>query len=171
MQMKTIIALALLSATTALAQDMSKCPMHAEHTTIKSLSEKEVSDYLAGAGMGFGRTGELNGYPGPKHVLELSDRLSISPEQKAKLEAAMKVMRESASRLGAELVAKEKELDRRFASGSIDRASMEALTAEIGRLQGQLRSVHLAAHLEGKAILTEAQVSRYMEARGHTGHH
>jgi Spy/CpxP family protein refolding chaperone len=157
--MKTILTLTLFLTTTAFAQD------------IKALSEKEVSDYLAGAGMGFGRTGELNGYPGPKHVLELAEQLSVTPEQKAKLEASMKTMRDAAAALGSKIVAKERELDHLFASGSIDRASLASITAEIGRLQGELRAVHLMAHLETKNILTREQVHRYMAARGHAGHH
>lgn len=159
--MKTILTLTLLLTTAAFAQ----------HTKIKALSEKEVSDYLAGAGMGFGRTGELNGYPGPKHVLELAEQLSVTPEQRAKLEASMQTMLDRATVLGSELVARERQLDHLFASGSIEPSSLASITAEIGRLQGQLRVAHLTAHLEAKKILTEEQVRRYMEARGHAGHH
>lgn len=160
-QMKTIVTVMLFLATAASAQDMK----------IKTLSEKEVSDYLAGAGMGFGRTGELNGYPGPKHVLEMAEQLSVTPEQKAKLEASMKTMRDSAASLGSEIVAKERQLDQLFASGSIDQRALSAITAEIGRLQGQLRAVHLTAHLEARKILTDEQVRLYMQARGHARHH
>ena len=36
-----------------------------ESREIKSLSPAEVDGYLAGAGMGFAKAAELNGYPGP----------------------------------------------------------------------------------------------------------
>ena len=35
---------------------------------IKSLSEQDVDDLLAGRGAGFAKAAELNGYPGPAHV-------------------------------------------------------------------------------------------------------
>jgi Spy/CpxP family protein refolding chaperone len=149
---------------------MSMCPMHAEHMKISTLSETQVSDYLAGAGMGLGRTGELNGYPGPKHVLEQASQLGITPEQKSRLEASMKTMHEAASRLGEQIIAKERQLDHLFASGDVDQRSMALLTAEIGELQGRLRAAHLAAHLDAKKILSESQVKQYMEKRGHAGH-
>lgn len=37
---------------------------------IKSLSDRQIADLRAGRGMGF--PVELNGYPGPSHVLEVS---------------------------------------------------------------------------------------------------
>ena len=52
--------------------------------TIKALSEQQIADLKAGRGMGLALPAELNGYPGPAHVLELSDQLGLSPEQKAK---------------------------------------------------------------------------------------
>jgi hypothetical protein len=48
---------------------------------IKALSETEVSGYLDGRGMGFAKAGELNGYPGPAHLLELADKLRLTSEQ------------------------------------------------------------------------------------------
>ena len=138
---------------------------------LQTLSAQQTSDYLSGAGMGFGRSAESHGYPGPKHVLELSDKLGITAEQKSKLEASMKTMRETASRLGEQIVAKERELDGIFTSGAVDVETITALTTEIGRLQGRLRAVHLTAHIEGKRILTEEQIQKYKEERGHSGHH
>ena len=52
-----------------------------ETREIKALSAQEVSDLLAGKGMGFAKAAELNGYPGPKHVLELAGPLALTPEQ------------------------------------------------------------------------------------------
>ena len=40
---------------------------------IKALSEQQVADLAAGRGMGLALAAELNGYPGPSHVLELAD--------------------------------------------------------------------------------------------------
>ena len=43
-----------------------------EERDIKALSAEQVAGYLAGDGMGFALPAELNHYPGPKHVLDLS---------------------------------------------------------------------------------------------------
>ena len=45
---------------------------------IKALSAQETADLLAGRGMGLARTAELNGHPGPMHVLELRRPLDFS---------------------------------------------------------------------------------------------
>jgi len=54
---------------------------------IKALSPQEISDYLSGKGMGLAKAAELNGYPGPAHVLELAAQLELTSEQKTKTEA------------------------------------------------------------------------------------
>ena len=52
-----------------------------ESRSIKALSAEEIQDYEAGKGMGFAKSAELNGYPGPSHVLALSRDLHLSAEQ------------------------------------------------------------------------------------------
>ena len=52
-----------------------------EKRSIKSLSKGEVEGYLTGKGMGLAKSAELNSYPGPKHVMELSQELSLSKSQ------------------------------------------------------------------------------------------
>ena len=51
-----------------------------------------VADLKAGRGMGLALAAELNGYPGPSHVLELADKLKLSAEDKAALVAFMKAL-------------------------------------------------------------------------------
>jgi hypothetical protein len=77
--------------------------------SIKSLSQQETADYLSGKGMGFAKAAELNGYPGPGHVLELADRLALSPAQKAKTEEVFDKMQRRARELGSRLVEEEKD--------------------------------------------------------------
>ena len=99
--------------------------------------------------------GELNGYPGPKHVLELATELGLSPLQ------------HEAIVLGELIVAAERSLDASFADGSIDAASLSRAVEEIRLLQGQLRAVHLVAHLETKVLLTGEQNHQYTKLRGY----
>ena len=49
-------------------------------SSVKGLSDKEVDDLLNGRGMGFARMAELNNYPGPKHLLEMSNELSLKQD-------------------------------------------------------------------------------------------
>ena len=43
--------------------------------SIKALSDQQIADLNTGRGMGLALAAELNGYPGPSHVLELADKL------------------------------------------------------------------------------------------------
>lgn len=134
---------------------------------IKALSDAEVADYLGGKGMGFAKAAELNHYPGPRHVLDLADKLALSAEQRQRTQALFDAMQQRAMTLGRELVEKERALDERFATGVIDEPSLRTLLQEIGYLQAELRHVHLATHLKQKAILTRHQVVLYDRLRGY----
>lgn len=138
-----------------------------ESRAIKALSEQELADLLAGRGMGLAKAAELNSYPGPSHALALRGQLGLDAAQVAALEDQKRRMAEAAVALGQQLVSVEGELDRLFAERRIDAATLQARTEEIGRLQGRLRAVHLATHLETRAVLSEAQVRRYDELRGY----
>lgn len=43
------------------------------------------------------------------------------------------------------------------------------VTTQIGRTEARLRSLHLAAHIRTRRILSGAQVARYDRLRGYTG--
>ena len=122
---------------------------------------------LVGAGLGYAMAAELNGHAGPKHVLELAEALELTPEQRAGVEASFARMKEAAVALGAEIVAAEEELDRRFSHRHLDEATLAELTARIAELEGRLRFVHLRAHLETDALLSPEQRDRYAELRGY----
>lgn len=134
---------------------------------VKSLSAEEVRDYLDGKGMGLARAAELNGYPGPMHVLELGDRLGLSAEQRARTEALLAAMRTRAIAAGREFVDAERELDRLFRLHAIDEQSLADALTRVARQQAEVRRVHLDAHLKQAAILTPEQARRYAELRGY----
>jgi hypothetical protein len=73
----------------------------------------------------------------------------------------------SAQQLGAQVIAAETDLDRGFKAGSIDQSGIAEASARIAALQGQLRAVHLVAHLKTKGLLSEALVLAYNQARGY----
>jgi Spy/CpxP family protein refolding chaperone len=138
-----------------------------EFREIKALSAQEISDYLAGKGLGLAKAAELNGYPGPAHVLELAAQLNLTADQKAKTEALFKRMQARAIPLGKEVVAEERALDKLFASRSVTPEALDSSLARIGILQTQVRQVHLQAHLEQMTLLTPEQVKQYNRLRGY----
>ena len=83
---------------------------------IKALSEEETVGLREGRGLGFAGAAELNGYPGPLHVLELADSLHLSPEQRAETQRLYDVMLTDARALGPEVIEMERRLDALFAN-------------------------------------------------------
>ena len=134
---------------------------------IKALSPEEVADYLSGKGMGLAKAAELNGYPGPAHVLELASELGLTPEQRAATEALFQKMQRRASALGTELVEAEGALDHLFASHTATSDAVKVSLTRIAKLQGEIRQVHLDAHIEQASVLTAAQIAAYTRLRGY----
>ncbi len=138
-----------------------------EGRTIKSLSDDQIADLRAGRGMGLALPAELNGYPGPVHVLELADRLGLTGDQRTRVQELHAAMKAETVPLGERLIAQETDLDRQFASKSVTPASLQAATADIGVTQGTLRGAHLRYHLSTLEVLTPEQVRLYGELRGY----
>lgn len=134
---------------------------------IKALSPEQVADLREGRGMGASLPAELNGAPGPMHVLELSERLKVTQEQRTALERITADMKGSARQLGAQVIAAEADLDKGFSTGSLDEKGIADAAARIAVLQGRLRAVHLVAHLKTRKLLSDEQVLAYNQARGY----
>ena len=134
---------------------------------VKALSEQQVADLRAGRGMGMALPAELNGYPGPSHLLELADQLALRPEQRTKIAAMFADMKAEAIPLGERLIAQETDLDRQFSGKTASLESLEHATAAAARTQGELRAAHLKYHLLTVAILDQQQMERYSQLRGY----
>ena len=134
---------------------------------IKALSDQQISDLRAGRGMGLALAAELNGYPGPMHVLELADSLSLSDQQRAKVQELFAAMNAEAIALGEKLIAQESDLDNQFAGKTITPARLAPVTHEIGATHAALRNTHLKYHLLTVEVLTPVQVQHYGELRGY----
>ncbi len=169
--MKLVVgmALALLVAIPLLilAQEQRSPYVGQQARNIRSLSDAEVQGYLQGRGMGLAKPAELNGYPGPMHVLELSQQLQLTDDQRAATQRSFERMRAEAVRLGRLFVEKEAELNRLFGDVRADSGNLQRLVGETARLKGELRLSHLRAHLEMRSILTPQQIARYNELRGY----
>ncbi len=166
--MKTALLAAAIFLAPALAAADSPSPYAGQkHRDVKALSAREIDDLLTGRGMGLAKTAELNGYPGPMHVLDLADRLALTPEQRAATEALLATMKTDARRLGAPILDAERALDREFAAGGVEERDLRARLAALAALQGELRFVHLRAHLAQAALLTAGQRQHYDVLRGY----
>src|SRR5215472_13669638 len=138
-----------------------------QNRPIKALSEQQIADLKAGRGMGLALPAELNGYPGPVHVLELADRLGLSAEQRARVQSLFDAMKAEAVPLGEKLLGQETALDRLFASHAITAENLKTVTADIGVTQAALRDTHLKYHLATAQILSAEQMHRYAMLRGY----
>src|SRR3981189_1482780 len=112
--MKVFIATALMFASIAANAQTPYAGMQAR--PIKALSEQQVADLTAGRGMGLALAAELNGYPGPSHVLELADKLDLSAGQRARVQKLFDSMKQEALPLGSQLIEEKTELDRQFSN-------------------------------------------------------
>ena len=140
-----------------------------EARSIKALSDQEIADLKAGRGMGLALAAELNGYPGPVHVLELAEPLMLSEEQRSRVQTLFEAMQAETVPLGERLIEQEAELDRQFAGRTATEASLAAATREIGLTRAALRAAHLRYHLATVAVLAPEQTERYAELRGYAG--
>jgi Spy/CpxP family protein refolding chaperone len=174
--MRLAIAAAIVAlASPALAQHQHHQPQQQHQTPyagmhqrgVKALSDQQIADLRAGRGMGLALAGELNGYPGPLHVIELADQLTLSAEQRRRVQELFDAMKVEAKAVGEALIEQERALDQAFAGRQISPASLDRLTAQIGETQGRLRAVHLKYHLTTAALLTEHQRHRYARLRGY----
>ena len=136
----------------------------------KTLSADEIQGLLNGEGMGMARAAELNHYPGPRHVLDLASKLELSEAQRSKAQEIYDRMHDEAVRLGRAILYKEEEIDNIFKKGEVDSSKLKNLVIEIARLRGELRVVHLLAHLEMKRVLFRTQIEKYHELRGYRTH-
>lgn len=124
-----------------------------------------------GAGAGMASYADLNGYPGPKHVLEMRDTLRLTDEQEKSIEAIFDEMSENARAKGESIIAKEMELDSKFRLGVATMPDVRRLTGEIGMLRGELRAVHMTAHIQARQILTKQQIALYNTIRHEASPH
>jgi hypothetical protein len=143
--------------------------------SIKALSDQQVADLRAGRGMGLALAAELNGYPGPSHLLQLADKIGLSDAQRSSAQGMFEAMKAETIPIGERLIAQEAALDKLFAEHAITPEKLSAATADIGGTQAQLRAAHLKYHLSTFAMLEPSQIQQYSVLRGYAdgsqGHH
>jgi Spy/CpxP family protein refolding chaperone len=168
-----LLAVALI-ATPAAAETMHHGPHSPyaglETREIKALSPEQIADLKAGRGMGLALAAELNGYPGPRHVLEFAQQLALSNEQHRRTSELFEAMREETGALGEQLIEAERALDCLFAEKRATPQSVAAAAQSAGTIEGELRAAHLRYHLAMMEVLTPQQIQAYNHLRGYAHH-
>lgn len=139
---------------------------------IKSLSQAEVEGLLTGKGTplgGMAKLAELNGYPGPRHVLDMTEELGLTAEQTNRVNTLYEEMRTGAIELGEQIIDQEKQLSNAFADNQITETGLQSGIENSALLYAGLRFLHLKYHLAMMDVLTDDQVQQYSQLRGYTG--
>lgn len=139
-----------------------------EKRKIKSLSESDIEELKNGSGWGLAKAAELNGVPGPVHLLEMRDEIGLSVKQVQTIEDLYQKMKKAAVPLGLELIELERELNNHFVNRTITHESLDALLEKIAQVRKKLRYVHLSTHLKTPDILTPEQIGLYNRLRGYS---
>lgn len=134
---------------------------------IKSLSAKDIEDLTLGNGMGLARAAELNGYPGPKHVLEMQEQLFLEKEQLTSINQIFEEMKSQAKSQGQILISLEKELNDYFSNTTITNDNLEKTSKKIAEAKSNLRYIHLSAHIKTTEVLSKSQIKKYNQLRGY----
>ncbi len=134
---------------------------------IKSLSEDDLKQLRRGAGWGLALPAELNGMPGPAHVLELKDELSLSAKQVEEVQSLFDDMKRQAIPIGEALIKAEQEIEAVFRAGAVNETTLRALLKTAEQARSELRFIHLSQHYKTKDILSDEQVTKYNQLRGY----
>ena len=165
----TLIVLFVFStAVSAFAETHTSKYLGEEHRKIKSLSPNDIVELKKGGGWGLAKAAELNGVPGPAHILEMEDRINLTNDQKKKVQQIYSNMKAEAVLLGEQLIHLEEVLNNHFSSRTINQALLETLVHEIENVRSKLRIVHLSTHLQTPKILSSDQINLYNQLRGYS---
>jgi hypothetical protein len=174
-----VAAAVLVGAETPSGEHQPSAPERADHlrspyakfqgSAATGLLPQEVDALTQGEGMALALAAEVNGYPGPRHVLDAdaAGQLGLRPEQRTALTRTFDRMHGLAQAKGQEILEREGELATRFRHHHIDEAGLTEALGRISQLRAELRAIHLRAHLETEALLTPEQISRYETVRGY----
>lgn len=139
-----------------------------EKREIKSLSATDIEELQNGKGWGLAKAAELNGVPGPVHLLEMKKEINLSAEQIQAIGDIYGKMKQEAVPLGLELIELERELNNHFANRTITNALLDQILQKIAQVHKQLRYVHLSTHLKTPDILKSEQITLYNKLRGYS---
>lgn len=139
-----------------------------ETREIKSLSEQDIEELRRGGGWGLALPAELNGLPGPAHLLELKAELELSTKQVQEISAIYEDMRAAAIAAGERFINAEAAISNAFANSNLSEQALHELLEEAADARAALRYIHLSQHLSTPELLSDAQIQRYSVLRGYS---
>ncbi|MBA2469421.1 MAG: hypothetical protein H0V37_08445 [Chloroflexia bacterium] len=134
---------------------------------IRALTAELVEQIRQGQGASLALPAELNGVPGPRHVLDFAEQLNLSPDQQAQVQEVFDRYLVEAIPAGERYLAAAQALEEGFRTGTMTEEDLPGLVADVSRLEGELVTIHLTAHLRTADILTPEQISAYNQLRGY----
>ena len=165
-----VLVLMLIATFAFSAADHSHKSKYAgeEKREIKSLSATDIEELQNGKGWGLAKAAELNGVPGPVHLLEMKKEIGLSAGQISAIEDIYREMKQKAIPLGLELIELERELNNHFAKRTITNELLRQILQKIAQVHSELRYVHLSTHLKTPEILESEQITLYNKLRGYS---
>ena len=162
------LILTLLTLQTYAEESLKSKYAGQESRKIKSLSQADIKELQRGGGWGLAKAAELNGYPGPAHILEMKDKINLSDKQELKIQSIYNEMKVEAIQLGKQLILLEIELNNAFSNKTINQSQLEKLVQDIEKTRAELRLVHLSKHLQTPDVLSNEQIALYNKLRGYS---
>ena len=138
-----------------------------EQRDIKSLSDQDLVELREGSGWGLALAAELNGKPGPSHLLALREPLELTPEQVTAIEQIYAEMKAQAQLAGERYIEAEAAIEAGFRQDQLSPETLSELIMTAAQARADLRFVHLSRHLETPPLLTPEQIERYNTLRGY----
>ena len=136
-------------------------------TEIRGLDQDTIEGYLTGKGLGQALSAELNGYPGPRHTIDMAEELELTEEQLAQVQALFDDMQSAVIPLGEKYLESVAELELTFREGTITDEYLLSQLEKITGIEAQMRYVHLSTHLATIDILSHDQIMQYNMMRGY----
>lgn len=138
-----------------------------QNRPIKSLSDSDLIELRRGGGWGLALPAELNGMPGPSHVLAHKDQLGLNSAQVAEIQKLFDDMKKAAIPVGERLIAAEGAIEKAFESGRVEAVTLRRLLANAEAARTELRFIHLSQHDKTTPILSKDQIKAYKVLRGY----
>lgn len=138
-----------------------------QHRAITSLSADDQQALGQGEGWGLAKPAELNGVPGPAHLLERSEQIGLSQTQVTQLEQQFRDVKAQAIALGQAYMAAEQALDDYFRGGELDDRTLRQKVDQAEQARANLRFLHLSYHHRTLDVVTPELVQAYNRLRGY----
>ena len=134
---------------------------------IRGLDQDTIEGYLTGKGLGQALPAELNGYPGPRHTIDMAEELELTEEQLAQVQALFDDMQSAVIPLGEKYLESVAELELTFREGTTTGEYLQSQLEKITGIEAQMRYAHLSTHLATIDILSHDQIMQYNMMRGY----